>query len=253
MPGGVTTLSEREKQVLRLLLHGHDAKSVARELGLSVHTVNEHLREARRKTGVSSSREAARLLRESEQSGPNSLGDKGIVVGSSAAIEQARQQTGAGHRVAWLAGGMLMMSLIIAAAALSSAFHVNGAPQKPADSAQVVTSVGSNSPEVRFANEWAALLDQRKWNESWSAAGTLFQSQMPEGRFASTINGVREPLGPVSSRVLWSATKRQTCPELQTACEIVQFKTTFAKRKAIETVVLAHEGSGWKVEGYFIR
>ena len=52
-------LSAREKEALRLLLAGHDAKSTARSLGLSVHTVNEHLRDARRKLGVSSSREAA--------------------------------------------------------------------------------------------------------------------------------------------------------------------------------------------------
>jgi len=58
----VSRLSEREREVLRLLLAGHDAKSAARSLGISVHAVNERLREARRKLGVSSSREAARIL-----------------------------------------------------------------------------------------------------------------------------------------------------------------------------------------------
>lgn len=67
---GPDALSAREKQVLRLLLAGHDAKSSARELGLSVHTVNEHLREARRKLGVSSSREAARRLADTERGPP---------------------------------------------------------------------------------------------------------------------------------------------------------------------------------------
>ena len=46
-------LSEREKEALRLLLVGHDAKSIAGTLGLSVHTVNDRLRDARRKLGVS--------------------------------------------------------------------------------------------------------------------------------------------------------------------------------------------------------
>jgi len=55
----VSTLTDREKETLRLLLSGHDAKSIARELGLSVHTVNERLRDARRRLHVSSSREAA--------------------------------------------------------------------------------------------------------------------------------------------------------------------------------------------------
>ena len=33
-------LTEKEKQTLRLIVRGHDAKSVARSLGLSVHTIN---------------------------------------------------------------------------------------------------------------------------------------------------------------------------------------------------------------------
>jgi len=59
---GLARLSERERQVLRLLSQGHDAKSAARSLDVSVHAVNERLREARRKLGVTSSREAARLF-----------------------------------------------------------------------------------------------------------------------------------------------------------------------------------------------
>lgn len=55
-------LTEKEKQALRLILRGHDAKSAARELAVSVHTVSERLRDARRKLGVTSSREAARRL-----------------------------------------------------------------------------------------------------------------------------------------------------------------------------------------------
>ncbi|TMJ18589.1 MAG: hypothetical protein E6G92_01725 [Alphaproteobacteria bacterium] len=62
MSDGLARLSERERQVLRLLSQGHDAKSAARSLDVSVHAVNERLREARRKLGVTSSREAARLF-----------------------------------------------------------------------------------------------------------------------------------------------------------------------------------------------
>jgi DNA-binding CsgD family transcriptional regulator len=55
-------LNEAECCVLRLLAEGHTAKSVANELGCTPAAVNERLREARRKTGVGSSRELARLL-----------------------------------------------------------------------------------------------------------------------------------------------------------------------------------------------
>ena len=86
MNDGFQALTEREKETLRLLLGGHDAKSIARELGLSVHTINERLREARRKIGVSSSREAARLLGEAEQRTPNSLGDNDFGVAGAPAV-----------------------------------------------------------------------------------------------------------------------------------------------------------------------
>ena len=59
-------LNEAERQVLLLLAEGHTAKSVANELGSTPAAVNERLREARRKTGVGSSRELARLLRSQE-------------------------------------------------------------------------------------------------------------------------------------------------------------------------------------------
>ena len=48
----IETLTDREREVLRLLLAGHTAKSAASELDLSVHTINDYLREARRKLGV---------------------------------------------------------------------------------------------------------------------------------------------------------------------------------------------------------
>lgn len=80
MTGHAADLSEREREVLRLLLQGHDAKSIAREQQLSLHTVNERLRLSRRKLGVTSSREAARLLGAYEAGRPNFSGPKEIGV-----------------------------------------------------------------------------------------------------------------------------------------------------------------------------
>ena len=49
-----------------MLAEGHTAKTIATELDTSPAAVNERLREARRKTGVGSSRELARLLKAQE-------------------------------------------------------------------------------------------------------------------------------------------------------------------------------------------
>lgn len=59
-------LSDREKECLRLLLFPMRPKDIAHALNLSVHTVNGHLKEARRKLGATDSLSAARILREEE-------------------------------------------------------------------------------------------------------------------------------------------------------------------------------------------
>lgn len=55
-------LSVRELEVLRLLAEGHTIKSIAAQLGRTEASINERLRDARRKTGMGSSRELARQL-----------------------------------------------------------------------------------------------------------------------------------------------------------------------------------------------
>jgi len=57
--GGLTA---KELESLALIAQGHDAKSAARELGVSPHTVYERLRRAREKVGAGNSREAARFV-----------------------------------------------------------------------------------------------------------------------------------------------------------------------------------------------
>lgn len=61
-PGSLAALGDKEIEILRLLTEGHTVKSIAVRLGRSEASINERLRDARRKTGVGSSRELARLL-----------------------------------------------------------------------------------------------------------------------------------------------------------------------------------------------
>lgn len=61
----IASITHSERVVLELLAQGYDIKACATELGISDHAVGERLRGARRKLGVTSSRQAARLLRAS--------------------------------------------------------------------------------------------------------------------------------------------------------------------------------------------
>ncbi len=118
-------LTPRQKEILRLLSNGFDAKSAGRELDISVHTVNEHLREARRLLGVSSSREAARILRQAEGTPPNHVGPEamGVVHPSDERFWSSQSS-----RKRWLVytGGSLVILIALAATALSIA---NGGSQ----------------------------------------------------------------------------------------------------------------------------
>jgi DNA-binding CsgD family transcriptional regulator len=113
----VASIPERERDVLRLLVRGHDAKSIARALGLSIHVVNERLRDSRRRLGVSSSREAARLLAGHE--GDDFLGNKefdlGIEAPARAAVGRPDRRTAGAWRPLHLAAGAAVMILLIIA------------------------------------------------------------------------------------------------------------------------------------------
>lgn len=61
-PRAIAELTDKELEVLRLLTAGHTIKSIATVLDRSEASINERLRDARRKTGVGSSRELARLV-----------------------------------------------------------------------------------------------------------------------------------------------------------------------------------------------
>jgi DNA-binding CsgD family transcriptional regulator len=103
-------LNEAERQVLLLLAEGHTAKSVANELGSTPAAVNERLREARRKTGVGSSRELARLLK-SQENRHDELG-----VGSTGPVSAATLPTNATSRRSKTGVVAMLFSSLVAAA-----------------------------------------------------------------------------------------------------------------------------------------
>jgi DNA-binding CsgD family transcriptional regulator len=127
-------LSPREKDVLRLLARGHDTKSAARTLGLSIHTVNERLRDARRKLQVSSSREAARLLMTSERASGQFFGAEEIgFAPDRVRMRKAIAPATAGHRQTLAIGALLMvLTALIAIGAYAIGEH--SSPSKTADS-----------------------------------------------------------------------------------------------------------------------
>jgi DNA-binding CsgD family transcriptional regulator len=238
-------LSEKEKETLRLLLRGYDAKSSARHLGLSVHTVNERLRDARRKLSVSSSREAARLLDGAEGAAPQTLGDKDLGdapgVDSPASTPAPDRGRPASRRLTLIIAGGATMSILLAVYALSSFGTLPSASSAASEAA-------TQAEVVQSARTWLALVDAGQWNESWSATGAAFRKLNSAKVWASVSNEVRVPLGAVSSRNFLSSAYVPAPPAGYT---MLKFRTDFASKSgATETLTMVREAGGWKVTGY---
>lgn len=248
----IDALTEKEKDALRLLLRGHDAKSSALALGLSVHTVNERLREARRKLGTTSSREAARRLLAQEgdnpHGAPNNFGDKAL---GDAPDERAAAQAAsstkrwpAGSRLALVALGALIMSLIILLI-----LAVLNPVDRGADAASGAAPVNMERVQTA-ARAWLAHIDKQDWNASYAASGAAFQGAISASSWGEAIASARQPHGRVLQRELLEYGS-QSAPRQH---RIVVFRTDFEnKAAAIETVTLEEEASQYKVVGYWIK
>lgn len=125
---GLSRLPERQKEVLRLVFQNYEAKQIAQSLGISPHTVNDHMRAARRTLGVARTRDAARLLVNYEH--PNRIGtdligidakpepgdgDKAMPPDEAVAARKNRYRLGSWGRL------MMILALAFGAAALTGA------------------------------------------------------------------------------------------------------------------------------------
>lgn len=121
MPAETTALNDKEVEVLRLLAAGHTVKSIAAHLGKSEASINERLRDARRKTGAGSSRELARML------DAQKIWDKNIDLASPPALPDHPGQPRMGRP--WSKGTIAML-LTLPAAALGLMLAANNPVQQ---------------------------------------------------------------------------------------------------------------------------
>ena len=248
---GLGALTEREKQTLRMIVRGHDAKSIARTLGLSVHTINERLREARRKVAVSSSREAARLLFEAEDSiaarDPDLQGDTeiGDATPSPAVEEDPASMADAGRHRLWLLTGVALMVPVLALLGFAALAPLDPVPTAPVASAETPNPAAVEYPAaVDAAQHFLTMIDQARWDASYAAAGASFRKVNTVKLWADTSEKVRAPLGAMVARTLLSA---ETDPAPPRGFQLIKFRTQFTNKTVVETVTLDREHGDWRV------
>ena len=256
MRATIDTLSEKEKETLRLMLRGYDAKSMARALGLSVHTVNERLRNARRKLEVSSSKEAARLLAEHDLGAPQSLADKQIGAAPADQSDDLSDRPESpvsgpsvhiGQTAFWIGG--IVMSFILAT--LAALVWTGGSNPDQAQGTQIAEETQRDREREAAARNWLALVDASDWQSSYDAAGLAFQKPNTVATWQAASEAARIPLGAVKERETVAIEFVAAPPG---GYEIVRFRTNFAARDGvIETVTLERESSGLKVVGYWLQ
>ncbi len=239
---GISELTEKEKLTLRLMVRGHDAKSIARDQGLSVHTVNERLRDARRKMEVSSSREAARLLLEAEGGEafqiPHFLGDSEI--GADPSTVRADESGQRRKNRPFLIGGLLMTI------ALSLLAFVTLSPGASTQTPTLISAQEPNIEVVQAAQNWLQLIDEERWAESYQLTGSAFRKINSLDVWTKVSEQVRQDYGAALSRTLVS---QEWVPAPPNGYQVVKFRTQFQNKSEplLQTVTLERENAGWRV------
>ena len=140
----------------------------------------------------------------------------------------------------------------------SSAPGIAAAVARPPETCTILSA----SPWTTRAGTWTACSFGAR--SGWVRIATIWRrtpapltprSQVSAALWTSKVEPLRQQLGATSSRMLQTVDRAQSLPGAPPGeYEILQFATDFAhKPGAVETVVLAHESSGWRVDGYFIK
>jgi hypothetical protein len=108
----------------------------------------------------------------------------------------------------------------------------------------------------KAADAWLKLIDEGKYQESWSEAAAFFKDRITAERWAQMVGAVRKPLGALVSRDFKLAHYSTSVPGAPAGeYVVIQYDTSFANLKsAVETITPMLDKDGqWRVSGYYIK
>ncbi|MFW5786604.1 MAG: DUF4019 domain-containing protein [bacterium] len=118
------------------------------------------------------------------------------------------------------------------------------------------TDGGAEQGAIDAAEEWLALVDAGRYEESWEQASGYLKNVIGKEHFAQSLRGTLPPLGEVRSRELQSrryATSLPGAPDGEYV--VLQYRSSFAhKQSAVETITpMRDEDGAWRISGYYIK
>lgn len=181
----LSTLNPAEREALTLLAQGHTAKSIASITGRSTGSINERLREARRKTGVGSSRELARLW--AQENRDTQIGVAPAPPGDAPLAAEARVDQGRGG----FAKGHILMSVVgiaaVAAVIALTAPHLDR--QESSANDPLLKELVADRPD---SSEYHRMLRTEARDDAWASAAEAalrqrYQAVKGVGRAANPL------------------------------------------------------------------
>jgi hypothetical protein len=102
--------------------------------------------------------------------------------------------------------------------------------------------------------KWLSLLDDQKYEESWTQAGSMFRNEVMKDQWVDGLKRQRRPMGSVvnrtASRVDFAKTLRGA-PDGEYA--IIHFKSELQIKTITERLTLVKEDGRWQVAAYAIH
>ena len=253
-PDSVHLLTDKEREALRLLLAGHDAKSSARELGVTHHAIHDRLRSARRKLGATSSREAALKLADAEDLPPEPFVHEPIGAEktrqSDDVPDSADPKRGTHSRSQRRRKGLIIMTITIAFAAIATVALTQGGGDTagaadavhPAE--EVAASAARSEPAARA---FMTMLDQGDARKAYDAASPSFRKTYKYDLFELGVL-MHKSTGGAQRRTLVSVERdRDPAGTGQDELEILTFDTVLLNGdRRPERLVMARSGSKWQ-------
>ena len=118
------------------------------------------------------------------------------------------------------------------------------------------TNPEAEKAAINSTRAWLQLVDSGDYSQSWEQAAELFKAATSKGRWQTSLQVARKPLGKMVSRKLKSKRYTTTAPGAPDGqYVIIQYETSFENKKsAIETITPMLDKDGkWRVSGYFIK